>query len=192
MKNITVGILAGGRSLRMGTDKALLRVNEETFLERTIRIVSHTGLPSIVIGRNRPEGFGFSEVPFLQDEYPGIGPLGGLITGLRYTESRLALLPCDMPLLTGEAMGWLINTIEEHSADITLHGLISRSNKRIEPLFSLYAPHSLALAEKQYRSGNFSMHGFIDAGNFIFVDIPEGLQTAIHNVNRPEDFRRTK
>ncbi len=188
---MTIGILAGGHSRRMGRDKASLKVGDETFLEHTVRLAQTTGLRVMVIGKPAPNDFPFPNVDFLEDQSPDMGPLGGLITGLRSAGTSLLLLPCDMPFLTVDAVGWLLTSAKELAANPTLHGHISRSQKGIEPLFSVYAFSALHLAEEQMRSGNLAMRNFIAAGNFAFIDIPEEHVSAVHNVNRSEDIGRT-
>lgn len=187
---MTIGILAGGRSQRMGRDKASLKVGDETFLEHTARLAHTTGLRVMVIGRPVLDGFPFPDVEFVEDTYPNMGPLGGLITGLRSARTSMLLLPCDMPFLTVDAVGWLLTSAKELASTPTLHGRISRSHTGVEPLFSVYAFSALHLAEELMRSGTVAMRNFIAAGTFAFVDIPEDHLNAIHNVNRPEDFGR--
>src|SRR5947209_3261783 len=89
-------ILAGGRSRRMGRDKALLRIEGETLLERTVRVTRALADEVIVVGRPRLEGPG--GVLRLEDERPDSGPLGGLYTGLRHASNAVTIVvACDLP-----------------------------------------------------------------------------------------------
>ena len=192
VKDITIGILAGGRSRRMGQDKALLKIGDETFLERTVRIGNATRLPIIVIGREKPDNFSESNAVFLRDRFPGTGPLGGLVTGLHHTRSALLLLPCDMPFLTTEALVWLARTAGKYLETQSLHGIVVRNNKRIEPLFSVYFHPMLAKAEHQIlQTGNLGLRNCIAGGNFVALDLPQEHAGALKNVNTPADLPPT-
>jgi len=78
---ISVFVLAGGRSSRMGSDKALLTYGSHTLLERALRIASECGKIYIVGARDRYANFGET----IEDIYPGCGPLGGIHAALRAT-----------------------------------------------------------------------------------------------------------
>lgn len=182
---LTIAILAGGRSRRMGRDKASLPVQGETLLERTARIASATGLPTIVVGRSQPDGWPHRDIGFFPDNYPGLGPLGGLSTALRCAGQSVLLLPCDMPCLTAEALAWLIDAVSHFPVE---HGLIVRNGDRMEPLFSCYAPASFPLVEDHLRRNLLAMRECIAVGRFTFVDLPAKHIPALRNVNRPEEM----
>jgi molybdopterin-guanine dinucleotide biosynthesis protein A len=92
-----VGVLAGGRSSRMGRDKAWLPApaGGEALIERLLRIAGELALPVVVIGGNAPPG-----IECLRDEPAGIGPIGGLCALLAHAGTRPAIaLACDLPYL---------------------------------------------------------------------------------------------
>lgn len=96
-------IIAGGRSQRMGQDKALLEVDGVTQLERCQRLLREVGCSAIFVSRNS-DGF-------ICDEIPNKGPLGGLLSVLNKLEDapyRLLVLPVDMPLITVAALEFLL------------------------------------------------------------------------------------
>lgn len=192
MKDITIGILAGGRSRRMGQDKALLKINNETFLERTVRVANATELPVVVIGREKPDDFSQNHAVFLDDRFPGAGPLGGLVTGLHHTRSALLLIPCDMPFMTEEALTWLAESARKYLDTRSLHGIVVRNGKRIEPLFSVYFRPMLYKAEQQIlHTGNLGLRNCIAGSNFVALALPEEHARALTNVNTPEDLPPT-
>jgi molybdenum cofactor guanylyltransferase len=89
-------ILAGGSSTRMGRDKALIEIGGRTLLDIALdRMEPHVdGL--MVIGD--PDKYGHVGPFVFADETPGLGPLGGLITAMRYSSTdKLLVLACDMP-----------------------------------------------------------------------------------------------
>src|ERR1051325_5807226 len=93
-------VLAGGKSSRMGCDKALLPWGETTLLNRTVSVVQEVSKRVIVVtdSANRYSlGGGAIAVG---DNYPGTGPLGGIITGLESLPAGFHLVVAgDMPLV---------------------------------------------------------------------------------------------
>jgi molybdenum cofactor guanylyltransferase len=102
-------ILAGGLSTRMGTDKALLRRNQQTMLEYTQSLLQSLGLEVLVSG-------GDDGVP---DLAPQSGPLGGVYTVIKkYQVEALLIVPVDMPLLTPSVLQQLIRRGESSGSAI--------------------------------------------------------------------------
>lgn len=183
--DLTIAILAGGASRRMGRDKASISVAGETMLERTARVARQTGLPALVAGRSEPEGWPHPDVPFYPDDHPGHGPLGGLAAALHAAGGSVILLPCDMPCLTAEALSWLVGLSFRSRSP---HGLIVRNGGRPEPLFSFYSFSLLPLARDHLRRNVRAMHRLIASGEFDFADLPPEHAPALYNVNRPEEW----
>ena len=183
---MTVGILAGGQSLRMGTDKARLEVDGTPLLERLAREALSAGFPVLIVGRARPADWPLDGGAFAPDIAPGRGPLGGLETALRLTPFPILALACDLPLLTGDAIRWLADCTDEHMGP---HGLAVRQGGRWEPLFSVYAPTCLPLIEDRLSVGRLSLHGLFESGDFGTVDAPDWVAAQLVNVNTPDDLR---
>ena len=181
---LTVAILAGGRSRRMGTDKAALEIGGISLLERMARLVRNADLPALVAGRASPDGWPLPEVRFAEDSAPGLGPAGGLATALRQAQTPVLALACDLPLLTADAVRWL-GAQAEHG---NTHGLIVVNGEQWEPLFSVYRPACLPLIESRLAEGRRSLHGLIQAGEFAFVDAPDWVAAQLANVNTPDDW----
>ncbi len=183
---VTIAILAGGHSTRMGRDKAQLPWGKLTFLEHLAGVAGATGQPVSVVGRGRPAEWNLPEVDFITDEEPGMGPLGGLITALREFGGPVLALGCDMPMMTTEAIQWLLSQTVECAA---YDGAAVRCNGRFEPLFSLYNPSSRILGEARLAMGRFALQGLIENGNFQTLDAPEWMVPLLRNVNTPEEFQ---
>ena len=183
----TVAILAGGESRRMGRDKAQLAVGAETLLERTARVALEVCPSVMVVGRARPDGWPLPDVLFLRDDAPGQGPLGGLVTALKYTHGKpVVLLACDFPLMTPNALGWLLSEAHEFRDDG--QGLVAVNDGQREPLFSAYAPACLPPAEARLAAGRRSLLGLIEAGDFVFFQVPADVADALRDVDTPDDW----
>lgn len=178
-------ILAGGASRRMGTDKAALEVEGVSLLQRTAAAALEAGLPVLVAGRARPDAWPLDGVNFAEDAEPGLGPLGGLVTALTHSGTEVLALACDLPLLTSDALRWLVSQAGYGNE----HGLVVVSNGKWEPLFSIYRPACLPLIESRLAAGKRSLHGLIEAGRFAFADAPDWAAAQLVNVNTPEQWQ---
>ncbi len=108
-------VLAGGRSRRMGCDKALLPWQGRTLLDHAIARFRHAGFATVAVSGDRPEHSG------ILDAYPEAGPLGGLLAVARaYQERYLVVVPVDMPKLTAD---WLIELAAHCEAAAATHFL---------------------------------------------------------------------
>jgi molybdopterin-guanine dinucleotide biosynthesis protein A len=181
---IAVAIFAGGQSQRMGQDKAQLKINGETLLQRAARTALDVSSCVYVIGRAMPNDWPLPIVQFLLDETPGQGPLGGLQTVLK-REAEVLTIACDMPKLTSNALRWLLKAHEESQAE---HGLIIENDEQWEPLFSIYTANCLPLIEENLQAERRSLHALIKRGQFGFVPTPLEIQKQLINVNTPEEW----
>jgi molybdopterin-guanine dinucleotide biosynthesis protein A len=88
-------VLAGGRSTRMGRDKALLDWHGQPLLKRQLDALRAAGMDDVRVSGDRPDYRGVA------DARPGLGPLAGLaaVAGETVGEADLLVIPVDMPLL---------------------------------------------------------------------------------------------
>src|SRR3954469_4803909 len=93
-------ILSGGKSSRMGTNKALLKINEKTNIKRitdTLKVLFN----DIILVTNDPEDYQFLGVKMVSDHYPGQGPLAGVHAGLLASPHETNfVVACDMPFVS--------------------------------------------------------------------------------------------
>ncbi len=196
---MTVAILAGGESRRMGRDKAQIAIDGLPLMERTARLARAVSPSVVVVGRARPADWPLTEVSFVQDEAPGVGPLGGLATALHQWEDRakkgdpagcpygVLLLACDLPALTPQALAWLLKSAQESQPPL-VDGLVTLNGGQREPLFSVYTPRCLPLIEAHLTQKRRSLQSLVSAGDFRFLDLPPALAPALVNVNTPDDL----
>src|SRR5450631_2052532 len=96
---VTGVILAGGASSRMGKNKALMKIGEQTLIERVYAIMASL-FPDVIIVTNTPELYAFIPSRTAADLYPGSGSLAGLHAGLSAgSTERIFVAACDMPFL---------------------------------------------------------------------------------------------
>jgi molybdopterin-guanine dinucleotide biosynthesis protein A len=148
-----------------------------------------------VVGRACPTDWNLQPVVFLEDAVDGIGPLGGLLAALRWTNelgaNRVLALACDTPQLTSGAIEWVFGQASQRPLQ---DGLVVRNGGHLEPLFSIYAVGCLPLLEQrlgpgEHSKGRFSIRAFIESANFEYVDAPHTITSMLHNFNTPEDVK---
>ena len=108
--NFTGYVLAGGKSSRMKTDKAFLRIGDETFLSRAVRTIETAGANPVKIVLNQAQTNFIERLPrraaYVFDRYENRGALGGIHAALTDCQTDWAvILAVDLPLVTSDAIG---------------------------------------------------------------------------------------
>ncbi|MCL5057022.1 MAG: molybdenum cofactor guanylyltransferase [Actinobacteria bacterium] len=188
--DITGIILAGGKSSRMGENKALLEIDGITIIERVAGVVASV-CPEVIIagGSNRLDIPGCRTVP---DIYPGCGPLCGLHAGLTEAGNRYSFaVACDIPFPDAGLMKRIIGEIEEGCAAVML-----KTGPFFEPLFSVYSKDFAKAAEECIKKGIFKVTAPLELVPWKEVAVSPkelaGLERALMNVNTPEEYERAK
>ncbi|MBU2102706.1 MAG: molybdenum cofactor guanylyltransferase [Candidatus Omnitrophota bacterium] len=132
---MTAIILAGGKATRMkGRDKAFLKINNEPFIERQIRLLKKI-FKKIIIVTNSSERYRVVRgVTIVCDIIPHLGPLGGIYSGLTASSSFCNfVVACDMPFLD---TGFIEHMHREYYG---YDAVVPRINGKYEPLFAFYS-----------------------------------------------------
>ena len=141
MKTICV-ILAGGRSSRMGRDKAELPLGGETFLARLIREYT-PGFP-VYVSVGEAGRFPCDGAKELVDRHPGMGPLAGLEAAFVGTDADAVFLTAtDLPFGTLELAQRLLDMLGDADACV-----IRRSDGNMEPAFGVYRRSCLPAVQR--------------------------------------------
>jgi len=182
--HITGIILAGGKSLRMGTDKALLEFYGQPLLQRAIDFC-RPWCQTILVSSNEPEHkkFGCEIVP---DEFQNCGPLGGIYSCLQKSETDWNfVLSTDTPFVEPAFFPFLVSVAENYDAIVPCH------NEGIEPLIALYHKRCSPEIKKHLKAGHFKMQDFLNSVNTRFIGSQSWVDKhprIFFNLNRPEDF----
>jgi len=174
-------VLAGGRSSRMGQDKALLPWKGSTLIESVAREVFQAAGNVTLIGP--PELYGKLGFAVIPDKFEGCGPLGGLHAALSATSGEWNLLvACDMPAVTHELLEELLAAAEASGAD----ALVPQTPAGLEPLCAVYHARLLTAVESAIHSKRLKMHDFVSTIHARLWPAPEpGL---FRNLNTPEEL----
>ena len=189
---ITIAVQAGGKSSRMGEDKAMVRLAGTPLIERVLHRID--GLADeILITTNRPETLAHLNLRMAHDDVPGAGAFHGLRTALTAARGEIVLvLSCDTPFVSRELLEHLLNRAHEADVIIPMHG------DKYEPLQAVYKrTHCLPAVEAALESGEQRMVSFFPKVHVLPIEEPilseldpSGL--SFFNVNRPEDLERAE
>jgi molybdopterin-guanine dinucleotide biosynthesis protein A len=184
-------ILAGGRSRRMGEDKATMLFGGEPLLARVARRLSSSVDELLVIG---PQSLAplAPHAHVVEDTLPAIGPLGGLYTALTATGSAcIFLVACDMPFVSpGLVQAMLALAVTRDDADV----VTLDANGRVQPLHAVYSRGCLPAVERALEAKDHSLHALLAHLAVVTIDLetvrredPDGLSA--FNVNTHDDWR---
>ncbi len=186
-------LLAGGRSQRMGRDKALLPLPDGRKLwERQLDVLRALEPAELLISGSARAGFP-PDVTLLADELPGLGPLAGIAAALKAMQSpRLVVLAVDLPAMT---TGYLCGLLTEAGDLPSNRGIIPRTDDGyFEPLAAVYPRAASAAAEEQLRGADRSLQTFvrtlIETGAAIAHPVTEADASLFINWNHPQDLPR--
>lgn len=179
--SVLCGIFTGGASSRMGRPKGLLHdATGRPLIARWTGLCAELGLPCVLVGR-RPEYAGLG-LATLDDDPPGIGPLGGLIALCSAAEVVIAVA-CDLPRVEPA----LLRRLVEHPGDAP--ALAPRREGRWEPLFARYrAGAALPLARSRAAGSSRSLQGVLDALSAAVLPLSEAEWAQLADWDTPRDM----
>jgi len=148
---LTGVILAGGKSRRIGYNKALLRVGGKTIIERVLASLKEI-TDVLLIVTNSPEEYAFLNIPMAQDIVPGKGAFGGIYTALAFSDTPYSLVAaCDMPFLSSDFLRYMAELKVGYDIVIPKHSL------GYEPLCAIYAKTCMPKIEHLLKAGRLKI-----------------------------------
>jgi molybdopterin-guanine dinucleotide biosynthesis protein A len=191
MVKLSLAILAGGGSERMGQDKALMPFLGRPLIQRLLERLA--GLADeIILAANQPEKYAFLGLPVYADLLPNRGALGGLYTSLSAVHSPwMAAVACDMPFASLDLFEYERGLLAGEDVD----AVIPRGPHGMEPLHALYRCETcLSAIRSALDAGEWKLIGWLSTVKVRYVlpaeiaEIdPTGL--AFWNLNTPGEFK---
>ena len=187
-------ILVGGRSTRMGRDKASLPLPDNTnttFVEHLVTLLTAQCSEVVLVARNSTQArlYEYLNIPIVADETPDIGPLMGVYTGLHTIQASHALVTAvDMPFVQPAMVAFLLS---QPHAENTL--LVPIANDIPQVLFAMYPRVILPVIEGRLRAGRRAPRSLLEVAPVHYIDeaqlrsIDPQLRSFV-NVNTPEDY----
>jgi len=192
MMEATGIILAGGKNLRLGRNKALEIIGDKTVIERVLARLSRI-LNTIIIvtadGKNHL--MPLPDARFVADIYPGKGPLGGIYSGVSGSSTDLNIVvACDMPFLSTDLLQHMLELAHGFDA------VVPRTRESLfEPLHAVYSRNCLPVIKSHVESGKLSIRAFLAEVKVRYVEEDECRRydpelLSFFNMNRQADYER--
>ena len=200
-------VQAGGGSTRVGTDKALVKLDGKSMLERAgglLASVCHD--VTIVAPRGKYAG---ADWPVLVDRWPGEGPLGGILSALNYLQetaptdqswvrkhgpcSFALILGCDLPFLTKEFLSFLKDRALSSEAQV----IVPESSNGLEPLCACWCSDSASAIQEGFDTGGRKVTEAMKRLRMEVLDESfwkrfDNDNRLFWNMNTPEDFQEAR
>ena len=194
-ENITGIILCGGKSTRMKTNKALLRLGQKPIIEIMLEKMKRN-FGEIILSANDPDLFNYLNFPVVQDIYPNRGPLAGIHSSLSSSSTeKNFIISCDTPLITDDIIKYLSDYPTNKKIILPLH------NGRVQQLCGIYSKGIVKIVEEilceAENKGNVkgSIFDLLERVESEIVDVssfsPPGADVFL-NMNTPEDYELIK
>jgi len=177
--NITGIVIAGGKSSRMGTNKALLEYRGKRLIDNAIQILQHH-TQNILISSN--EIIPNISFPFNEDEFIEIGPMGGLYSCLKASKTELNLIiPCDVPNIKPSFYKLLMENSDGFDA------IIPRlPDGKLEPLIACYKKSILPIIKECIYQKDYKMVRLLEKLNVKYIEVES--TESFKNINSPKDL----
>jgi len=189
--NLTGFVLAGGKSTRMGRDKAALSLHGRTLLETALIAAKAVAGEVFILG---PAGLYSSYGPTLADIFPGCGPLGGIHAALSSSRTQFNLvIAVDTPFLSPELLEYIAERALASGAMVTAPEIDSYP----QPLCAVYSRSFLPVAEQALREGNYKITPLFPREATLLISEAELAGFAFtaemfENLNTPQDLERAR
>ena len=185
---ITGAILCGGKSTRIGREKAFTLLNNIPIFEHVLNKLKGI-FSKTVISSNNPVLFEKYKIPVVEDIVKDKDAMGGIYSILNYVDTEYAfIVACDMPFIDKRAVNVLIENIDDN--DIVM----PRINGRFQPLFAIYSKKTLPIIEKSINENNLKITSILNKNKtkvvtdsyFQNIDIKRNF----FNINTEKDYEK--
>jgi molybdopterin-guanine dinucleotide biosynthesis protein A len=188
---LTGFVLAGGKSTRMGQDKAAVSLNGRTLLEHTLAALREVCGDVAILGKHELYR---SLGPVYEDIFPECGPLSGIHAALTNSQTKFNLIiAVDTPFLSPAFLSYMAERAIATDSIITTPEI----NGYTQPLCTVYSHDFLPIAEQALRSGNYKIVPLFPKDKTLVIHEPELRQFAFaadmfENLNTPDDLARAQ
>jgi molybdenum cofactor guanylyltransferase len=153
---VSAFILAGGKSARMGTDKAFVALDGRTLLARILEVARSVTSDVRIVG-SAAKFAPFA--PVVEDIFSGCGPLGGIHAALRSSQTELnVILAVDTPFVSFALLQFLIARAQNSAASVTAPQI----SQGWQPLCAIYRREFADIAEPALREGRYKIDVLFD------------------------------
>jgi molybdopterin-guanine dinucleotide biosynthesis protein A len=195
IKDITGIILCGGKSSRMQTNKALLKLGDKTIIEIILSEMKKV-FDEVIISANEYDDFSFLNIPIVKDIQVNRGPLSGIYSALRESITQKNFITtCDLPLINDKLIEYIstIESVEEiiipaiNEIPQRLFGIYNKSViEKIEEIFSL------SETDKSIKGSVYDLHQRVSVELIEIEHLPFYNENIFMNMNTPDEYKSIK
>jgi molybdopterin-guanine dinucleotide biosynthesis protein A len=186
-------ILSGGKSSRMGTNKALLKLNEKTTIERMVDTLK-VNFDDIILVTNDKGAYEFLGVKMVSDHYHEKGPLAGFHAGLSASNYDVNfIVACDMPFVSGELAAALAEKVDHYDA------LVPVIDGKMQTLCGVFQKKTVKKIEECIENGSLPIKYLLDHLNVLYLsekDLQDysniDIERVFFNMNHPHEYEDAK
>jgi molybdopterin-guanine dinucleotide biosynthesis protein A len=191
----TMAVIAGGKSSRMGFNKALLTIDGEMLTDRVIRQLSGE-FREVIVSSNLGTGYLKHSVKYVADEFEGMGPLSGIYSSLKEAASRFVyVIACDMPYVNLEYIRYMKSRIV--SANYDCDACFTACGDSSEPFNAFYSVSTIPVLRDFLISGRKRFNDFLKSINSLIISENEAKEfspdwSMFKNINTPKELKELK
>ena len=186
--NISTGILAGGKSARMGKNKALLTINEKRFIDKIAGELGGFSSSQTLISAADKGDYDDVGLPVVYDEHKDIGPIEGIYQILKAAEHEYAFIcAADMPFITKELVSYIAEFI---SSDYDCYVIMDEDH--IHPLCGIYSKRMIDKARECIESGNYRLMALLNSvrAKYIKLEYTSFDKKVVKNINTKAEYKK--
>lgn len=190
--SFTLAIIAGGKSSRMGTNKAFVEIGGQTLIERIIERTKDIGQQETILITNTPDEYKHLNLPMYADVVTDSGSLGGIYTAIYHSQtSHTIVIACDMPFISADVLRFMM------SKAINTDVVVPTVEGYPQGLHAIYSQKCLDPIRQKIEQKRLKVIGFYDDVRVTHLDEnqlaefnADGL--AFMNVNTPEELDKAR
>ncbi len=188
-ENISGIILCGGKSKRMGKNKALLMLEEKYVITYVIELLSQF-CNNLLISTNSKD-LDFLKIKTVPDEFQNIGPIAGILSALRQSKTdKNIILSCDTPFINKDIIKYMLANSKNYDVVLPVF------NEHLQPMTGIFSKNIIPLIENEIKAGNFIPPRIFEKGNLNKLKIDKNLKGwhkhLFFNINKPTDYEKAK
>lgn len=187
---MTGALLAGGKSRRMGFNKALIKINNETIIERSLTLFKGIFDDTFIVANDLLDYESLNTL-VVSDIFKGAGSLGGIYTALFHSASdHTFVAACDMPYMNKQVIKRILDSSREAEA------IVPFINDRFHPLHAVYHRRCMKPIEAMIKDGNLRIHDLLTKVHVKklveadFGSLP--VRDSVENINTKEELEKLK
>jgi len=191
-KSFSIAIIAGGKSSRMGTNKAFVELAGKPLIQHILERTANLEQAETILVTNTPDEYAHLKLPMVADVVPDKGALGGIYTAIRQSKTSYVLvIACDMPFISTELLRYMIAQANDYDV------IVPRVDGYPQGLHAIYSKSCLQPIEAQFEKNELKVISFYSKVRVRYFDEDDYAKfdlnlVALMNINTPEDLEKAR